>query len=83
MDPEKFMSGGWWIIPMIICIFMMIFAFKFFSKGGFRPPRMHGFNEDSSKSTELESPLDLLKKRYAKGEISREDFEQMKKDLEG
>jgi putative membrane protein len=26
--------------------------------------------------------LNILKERYAKGEISREDFEKMKKDLE-
>ena len=30
-----------------------------------------------------ESPLDILKKRYARGEIDRETFERMKRDLEG
>jgi putative membrane protein len=30
-----------------------------------------------------ESPLDVLKRRYANGEIAKEEFERMKKDLEG
>jgi len=33
--------------------------------------------------TQNESHLDILKIRYAKGEITRENYERMKKDLEG
>ena len=33
--------------------------------------------------TQKESPLDILKMRYAKGEIVREEYERMKRDLEG
>jgi putative membrane protein len=33
--------------------------------------------------TQNESPIDILKRRYAKGEIAREEYERMKKDLEG
>jgi len=34
-------------------------------------------------STQNESHLDILKRRYAKGEIAKEEYERMKKDLEG
>lgn len=29
-----------------------------------------------------ETPLDILKKRYARGEIDREEYERLKRDLE-
>lgn len=35
-----------------------------------------------SSSLPEDSALDIIKRRYARGEISREDFERMKKDLE-
>ena len=39
-------------------------------------------NLGKSNSTQTETPLDILKKRYAKGEISKDEFEQMKKDIQ-
>ena len=38
---------------------------------------------DRGGRTNEESPLDILKKRYAKGEIDQEQFERMKRELEG
>ncbi|APG27144.1 hypothetical protein A7E78_04415 [Syntrophotalea acetylenivorans] len=34
-------------------------------------------------STSSSSPLEVLKHRYAAGEIDREEFERMKKELQG
>jgi len=36
-----------------------------------------GYNASSG-----ETPLDILKKRYAKGDITKEEFDRIKKDLE-
>jgi putative membrane protein len=42
---------------------------------------MKWLTEKSSSSLKEESALDILKKRYARGEITREQFENMKKDI--
>ncbi|MCL4507717.1 MAG: SHOCT domain-containing protein [Chloroflexi bacterium] len=48
-------------------------------------PRITGSNTTSNTSPRVEAPqsaVDILKQRYARGEISKEQFEQMKRDVE-
>lgn len=59
-------GGGMWIIIVII---LGIVGFYFFRTG-----RIGGGMGGT--------PLDILKKRYAKGEISKEEFDRLRKDIE-
>jgi len=64
-----FGMGFGWIIWLVIIVVIVWVVFQF--KGD-----NSGYNNKTS-----ESSMDILKKRYAKGEISKEEFEKMKKEI--
>jgi len=65
-------GGGWMIIFWIGLIVGAFFLVKYL------------VDQNRSSSTGKEStPLEILKRRYASGEIAKEEFEQKKKDLVG
>src|SRR3989338_341606 len=50
-------------------------------RGGFGRGRMCGHNSGDDAHRKDKSPLEILKERYAKGEIDKKEFEDKKKDL--
>jgi len=72
MFHDGFMGGMWygWIISVIIIVFIVWLIVNQLNK-----------NKQDSQIPQSDSALEILKKRYAKGEITKVQFEQMKKDL--
>jgi putative membrane protein len=72
---------GWWIVFGGIWVFLFL--------GIIIPLIIWGANrllkEDRSDSDRptTQNPLDIAKARYARGEISRDEFDQIKNDLSG
>ena len=65
------MGGGYWILGLIFWILVIIglaLLIKYLLEG-------------SRGKRGEESALEILKKKYARGEISKEEFEEKKKDL--
>lgn len=68
------MMGGafmWMIFPAIVLIVLGVVIY--FILQNIKPKGFDGSFGDT--------PMDILKKRYAKGEITKEEFDRMKKDL--
>lgn len=80
MGPENFAFRGMWFIPMIFCLFMMVFMFFGRRRMGFGPNKFFDREETVIKDSS-ESVLDLLNKRYAKGEISKSEYQEMKTNI--
>ena len=81
-QPCMWHGGGMWFFPMLMFIIMIIVFFVLAGRGrgGCRLP-WWGPEGYYRKGEESDSALEILKKRYANGEITKEEFEQMKKDI--
>ncbi len=60
---------GGWFFWMFLVVIVVLFATRFFSSNGcgFAPHK--------------ETPEEILKRRYAEGKISKEEYEETKKNL--
>lgn len=77
-------GGGWgmmggfswmWLMPVFWILFLGLIIWAVVAA-------VRGSSESrSSDSSKADSALEVLKKRYARGEINKEEFEEKKKDL--
>ena len=74
---ESFWISYWWVfclILMVLCCFGM----------GMRGSGMCGFHSRGTDTRDIhptDSAIDILDKRYALGEISREEYEERKRTI--
>lgn len=71
-----FMFPGLGLIIIVVLVIVVIWAIS----GG-----LSGRSADrvsSENHARSEAPMEILKRRYASGEISKEEYDQMKRDLE-
>jgi putative membrane protein len=79
VSTDYFWWGPMWFFPMVMPLVMLIvlvFCLYFlFGRGGVRTPG------ETRPGRDGDSALDILKKRYARGEITKEEYEQIRKDI--
>ena len=69
---HNWMGGGMWFSWIFWVIIIVLVVWMIVNRS----------NKNRLNFPQNENALDILRKRYAKGEITKEQFEQMKKDLE-
>ncbi len=66
--------GFMWIGGLLVMVLFVWLLVEWLGRPGYtRPPAEQRDRE--------KSPLDILKERYARGEITREQFDEMRKEL--
>lgn len=69
-------GGPWsWVGPLMMIMFwlLVVGGLAFILRAWWQPPSRSGHGSDAA--------LDILRERYARGELSREQFEEMRRDL--
>jgi uncharacterized membrane protein len=82
-------SGRVWMLPFLIVLgamfaFLFLFVVYLLVRSFYRTEIAPGKPAAGAvPATPLETPLEILQRRYASGEISSEEFEKIKRDLQG
>jgi putative membrane protein len=70
---------GWWMV--VGSIWMVLFWAVIIALVVWGARRLTERGPSGSSTTDKRDPLDIAKERYARGDISKEEFDQIKKDL--
>jgi putative membrane protein len=70
---------GWWMV--FGGIWMLLFWGAIIGLVIWGISKVMGRGDSGISAPDKRTPLDIAKERYARGEISKEEFEQIKKDL--
>jgi len=85
-----FFFSGMWMLPMFIMPIMAILMITFLYKKGFFDTIINTFNEhktnsnlnqDSLLENKSKDAFEIINLRYAKGEISTEEYHELKNEL--
>jgi putative membrane protein len=71
-------GGGWWVIGVLLMVACMYFMVQMMGHGRSR----HGSHGAAADGGSDRSARDILAERFARGEISEEEFEQRSRVLE-
>jgi putative membrane protein len=71
--------GAMWIFPLVMMVVVILWIFLLLGREGCKPPWWQPGGPAGGGS---ESAQDILKKRYARGEITKDEFDRMKKDID-
>ena len=88
MEPHMWWESGvrWmWIFPFTFMVLMMLFigicVLGFFRRSGWSGHSCPMCGWHPSGRREQETPRQVLDRRYARGEITKEEYERIKQDL--
>jgi putative membrane protein len=78
MDPTQWWGHGFgfmWLLPLLFFVVLIFFLRGMFGQGSF------DYGSRGGNTSPRESAREILDKRFAKGEITKEEYEEMRKTL--
>ena len=79
MEPTQWWGHGFgfmWMIPLFFFVMFIFFMRGMFGRGS------SGCGSHGESTTHQDNAREILDKRFAKGEITKNEYEEMKKTLE-